>query len=837
MSFAPPQLARAAHAAAVTLAVAATFAVCAPAAQAAVPHCDPLALPPVHSGGATTGTLVCDAAGDQLDYAVDEQPTRGFASSDGFGGFTYYADSDKKGPDSFTVSVQDQYTGEETVATVTVQVTNAVPTCKGVSLGAIAPGATANGTPDCSDTDQGDSSRLTYAIASQPTGGTASINSGSIYYTPRPGFSGTDSFTYTARDGVDTSAPATVTVSVVNHAPVCEGSSPTLRTGKPLTSPPDPCYDVDGQSVQLSIGQDAAHGHAVANANGTWTYTPNAGYTGADHFTIVASDGTANSAPANVDLTVTPNHAPVCEMSAVQTGVGAAVTVVLYCSDQDAQDKTHLTYALSNPSPAHGAISTLNGNAQTLKYTPNSGYAGTDSFGFTASDGDLTGSATQIIHVSNSPVCDPPAAQTVRLGRTFSAQLQCTEPPNNPGTLTYSIVSPPSRGTATIDSTGGVIRYTAPATGPGDGSFTVKVHSSTAGDSNVVTQVVTVDAAANAAPQCSPGGTVDVVAGRQSPLYPFCSDSDGDPVTLHTNGSPAHGTAVVDGNALKYTAAEGYSGPDSVPFSASDGHGGTTTGAMAVNVRVNQAPTASIDGPATALLGHAVTLTGSDGDADGSVVGRAWDTDADGQFDDGTGASVSPSFDSPGAHVVRYRVLDNDGTSTTATKTITVTREDAPADGGNAGDPHDTPGTAEATGTPQGPGTPGTPSAPGTPDTPRPGADTTPPSGRVLVLKGQKLRTVLKRGLKTSVKLDEPSSVRIVLSLNKKTAKKLKLPVIVGSLTKSASPGSATYTVRLSKKAAKKLKSLRSVPLGLVVTAKDTAGNVFTKTLAVRLKR
>ncbi len=50
-----------------------------------------------------------------------------------------------------------------------------------------------------------------------------------------------------------------------------------------------------------------SHGALTLNANGSFTYTPAAGYTGPDSFTYTANDGSLASAPATVNLTVRPS--------------------------------------------------------------------------------------------------------------------------------------------------------------------------------------------------------------------------------------------------------------------------------------------------------------------------------------------------------------------------------------------------------------------------------------------------------------------------------------------------------------------------------------------------
>jgi hypothetical protein len=59
-----------------------------------------------------------------------------------------------------------------------------------------------------------DGDLLTFTVASQPANGTLTGAAPNLTYTPNTGFTGTDSFTYTANDGEDTSNVATVTITV-----------------------------------------------------------------------------------------------------------------------------------------------------------------------------------------------------------------------------------------------------------------------------------------------------------------------------------------------------------------------------------------------------------------------------------------------------------------------------------------------------------------------------------------------------------------------------------------------------------------------------------------------
>jgi VCBS repeat-containing protein len=62
--------------------------------------------------------------------------------------------------------------------------------------------------------------------------------------------------------------------------------------------------DANGDPMTAVSHSAPAHGTLTPNANGSFVYTPAAGFSGTDSFTYRASDGTALSAPATVTITV-----------------------------------------------------------------------------------------------------------------------------------------------------------------------------------------------------------------------------------------------------------------------------------------------------------------------------------------------------------------------------------------------------------------------------------------------------------------------------------------------------------------------------------------------------
>jgi hypothetical protein len=159
-----------------------------------------------------------------------------------------------------------------------------------------------------------------------PAHGSLTFNAdGSFVYKPVVGYSGPDSFTYKAYDGSLYSNVATVTLTVTstvtNQVPVAVGNTYSVNQGTVLSisSPGVLSNDTDGDGDALTavLATNAAHGTVALNSNGSFSYTPAAGYAGADSFTYKASDGKSTSNTATVGITVVSSG----------SGTGNVVTV------------------------------------------------------------------------------------------------------------------------------------------------------------------------------------------------------------------------------------------------------------------------------------------------------------------------------------------------------------------------------------------------------------------------------------------------------------------------------------------------------------------------------
>jgi VCBS repeat-containing protein len=291
-------------------------------------------------------------------------------------------------PDTAPVTQDDAYkTNEDTV------------------LNIAAPGVLGN------DSDP-DGDPLTAALLTGPAHGTLAINAdGSFTYTPDKDYNGPDSFTYQADDGKGGVTPATVNITVdpVNDAPVAADDTATTNEDTPITiAVLTNDTDVDGDALTPSVVTGPAHGTLTANPDGTFTYTPDANYHGADSFTYKANDGTVDSNTATVNITVNSvNDAPVAANDPYTTAedtplVVPAGTGVLN-NDTDVEGDP-LTAVLVT-GPAHGTLA-INADG-SFTYTPNKDYNGPDSFTYKANDGtDNSNLATVSINVT--PVNDAP---------------------------------------------------------------------------------------------------------------------------------------------------------------------------------------------------------------------------------------------------------------------------------------------------------------------------------------------------------------------------------------------------------------------------------------------
>ncbi len=266
-----------------------------------------------------------------------------------------------------------------------------------------------------------DNDVLTFAVADMPGAGTATPASypGAFVYHPTAGFTGTDSFTFTASDGSSTTPPVAVTVVVTpNQPPVCNASSDEVEPDVvTVLTPVDGggCSDPDFDALALSIIDQPLHG-TVTVAPGAFGdelhYDPSDGYVGPDSFTFRADDGLADTAVVTFSITVLPpNRRPICvPFRAVTMAPGSTLPLDASqtCSDPDG-DAFFPSPPISGPD--HGRI--LFGGGVPA-YAPDPGFVGIDRIRYVVTDdrGGTSDVALLEITVGNpvGPPMRPPAS-------------------------------------------------------------------------------------------------------------------------------------------------------------------------------------------------------------------------------------------------------------------------------------------------------------------------------------------------------------------------------------------------------------------------------------------
>jgi hypothetical protein len=134
---------------------------------------------------------------------------------------------------------------------------------------------------------------------------------GSFSYQPTANYDGADAFTYRVSANGKTSGvlTASITVGPVNDPPVATGDDAgSSLLGTIVTQAPPGVLsndtDVDSATLTAVLDQDVSHGALTLNPDGSFSYTPEPGYTGPDSFTYHAFDGSASSNTVTVTFLV-----------------------------------------------------------------------------------------------------------------------------------------------------------------------------------------------------------------------------------------------------------------------------------------------------------------------------------------------------------------------------------------------------------------------------------------------------------------------------------------------------------------------------------------------------
>jgi hypothetical protein len=259
-------------------------------------------------GVTLTGNVLTNDLGTTPRAILITRPANGALVLNPNGSFTYQPNAGFTGTDSFTYYACDQGTpllcGNP--ATVTISLLRIAPVTVADSYSTPA-GTTLTG--NVLTNDLGTNPRA--ILINRPTNGVLVLNpNGSFTYVPNAGFVGTDSFTYYACDPAMPllcGNPVTVTITVTRVAPTTVADSYTTPQGVTLTG--NVLTNDIGTNPRAILINRPTRGTLVLNPDGSFSYQPNAGFSGSDSFSYYACNMGAPlvcGEPATVSLTVTP---------------------------------------------------------------------------------------------------------------------------------------------------------------------------------------------------------------------------------------------------------------------------------------------------------------------------------------------------------------------------------------------------------------------------------------------------------------------------------------------------------------------------------------------------
>jgi VCBS repeat-containing protein len=650
-----------------------------------------------------------DVDGDTLTTLLVSSTGRGTLSLNPNGSFVYTPALNFSGSDSFSYRVSD---GKATSATATVTLIvsniNSAPlaqpdqyaTTKNVPLN-ITPTSGVLG----NDSDI-DGQTLVALLVTSTTQGTLSLNpDGGFNYTPAPNFTGVDSFSYRATDGLSTSAVATVTltVSATNSFPIAQADQYVTTRNVPLNVATAAGVlandsDADDEALTALLVSSASHGTLSLNTNGSFSYTPALNYVGSDFFSYRVTDGRATSAVALVSITInpTPNSTPVVQPDQYITTKNTALNISagggVLANDSDAEGDTLTAFPATLPS--HGTL-TLNANGGFI-YAPALNFTGTDSFSYRVSDGRATSAVAAVVITVNPSPNSVPTAQPDQYALTRNGLLSVAatngvlinDSDADQDALVALLAAPPLHGLLLLN-TDGSFEYTPTSSFVGTDFFSYRTAD---GKSTSAVATVTITISTNSAPtahedQYVTSKNVPLTVSMTKGILANDSDADGDGIAAIIVDSVTNGTLSLNANgSFIYTLALDFTGTDCFSYCATDGRAtsAVTVVRITVNSSANAAPTAQADRYSTVRnaginISVAEGVLANDFDANGdslSALIASAPTNGTVSLNANGSFNYTPAANFIGTDSFTYRA--HDGTTASAVAIVSITVNSTP---------------------------------------------------------------------------------------------------------------------------------------------------------------
>ncbi len=522
------------------------------------------------------------------------------------GAYTYTPPTDYVGDDFFQYSIQDDGNPQATdTATVHIEILplsgpdNEAPIAnEDTNTTLVDTPVSGNVLVNDYDPD-GDPITVTTTTVTTAQGVIVTIDSttGAYTYTPPTGYTGIDTFEYTiCDDGTPALCDSALVIITVlpNNGNITVANDDAYNTtpgmavsGNVLDNDSDPEGDNQTVDTALSPISGPSNGTLTLNADGTFIYTPNAGFTGTDQFVYeIFDDGSPVARDkATVYVTVGGILNTTDAIDDINdTFVNVPVAGNVLTNDVDFEGDTQ-TVTTTTVTTAQGVTVTIDATTGAYTYTPPTDYVGEDTFQYTiVDDGNpqATDTATVYIEVSRlgDPDNDPPVANadtnTTEVDTPVSGNVLVNDydPDGDPITVTGN--TDPSNGTVTVNPDGSYT-YT-----PNPGFEGVDIFTYTICDDGTPALCDTATVTITVIPDHQ-----NITVANDDSYFSFInepingnvldndSDPEGDNQTVDTAltpvSGPTNGTLVINTDGtFTYTPNTDYVGPDAFVYAIFD---------------------------------------------------------------------------------------------------------------------------------------------------------------------------------------------------------------------------------------------------------------------------
>ena len=475
--------------------------------------------------------------------------------------------------------------------------------------------------------------------------GTVSISNGQVVYTPTSGYVGNDSFTYTVTSG-GIEETATVYLTLTNSAPTLPHWTVINREDSPIGIPGlllDTSSDADGDTLTVTdftvngttwqsgeTANLAGYGSLTITSDGGVTFIPVADWNGnVPVVTYTATDGRDNGSVTST-LTIQYDAIPDAVDDNATTHAGVAKVIDVLANDRFSNSDKAVTAVTQGN---NGSVAIENGK---VRYTPNAGFNGTDSFTYTVTSGGVTETATVNVTIANiAPVAHDDftwTAEDTTLTRSAATGLLANDSDDDNDALAITQFSTGTQiyaagQTATLAGMGDLTinadgSYTFVPVADWNGAVQPILYQVSDGNGgfSVATLLLTVNPIADAVND-SVSTHADVPVVIDALDNDSFSNSD---QTITGVTAAAHGTVTIENNTLVYRPNAGYVGSDTFDYTVTSG-GKTETATVTVDVtnvapRLTSVPTISTPEDTTLNSTAAQNLLTNAHDDDGDAL-------------------------------------------------------------------------------------------------------------------------------------------------------------------------------------------------------------------------